>query len=267
MKMESITLATFSPTGTTEAVARSIAEGLDSADMKLIDLTRPYTRLQPLNTTSNELLIIAVPVYMGRVPALLGGWFNTLKANKTPTVCVVVYGNRVYDNALLELKDIVKQCGGTPIAAAAYIGEHSFSTPELPTAEGRPNQSDLEHAKSFGQTIQKKLDSLTSREDIPELNVPGVSPYGGVTELWDVDFIAVSENCTQCGFCAEICPMGAIDSNDSSAINQKQCITCCACMKRCPNQARTMKPGPVEDARHRLHNLFHAPKEPEQFIC
>jgi len=147
MKIESLKLAYFSPTGTSKAVVQEIAHGINPCPVEIIDITIEDVRNKPLQTSENELLIIAVPVYMGRVPALLMDWFETYKAQKTPVVCVVVYGNRVYDNALLELKNIMIKGGCIPIACAAYIGEHSFSSSELPTAEGRPDSSDLYHAK------------------------------------------------------------------------------------------------------------------------
>ena len=80
-------------------------------------------------------------------------------------------------------------CGCIPIAGAAYIGEHSFSSSELPIAEGRPDASDLIHAKLFGRRINEKLIALVSIDNVPDINIPGSYPYGGVTNLWDVDFI------------------------------------------------------------------------------
>lgn len=133
-------------------------------------------------------LVVAVPVYMGRVPALLNEWLNAIQAHNTPTVCVVVYGNRVFDNALLELKNIVMNCGCIPIAWAAYIGEHSFSNSEAPIAQGRPDEDDLNHAEVFGQKICEKLQSISLISQISDVYVPGTYPYGGVTKLWDVDF-------------------------------------------------------------------------------
>ena len=73
--------------------------------------------------SASDLLLIGVPVYMGRVPALIHEWLVSLRLHQTPTVCVVVYGNRVYEDALLELTDIVRGCGGIPIAGGAFIGE------------------------------------------------------------------------------------------------------------------------------------------------
>ena len=265
MKMESVKLVYFSPTGTTKAVVQGIASGINPDTMELIDITKPDARKQPLLTEEDELLIIAAPVYMGRIPALLNEWLNAIQAHNTPTVCVVVYGNRVFDNALLELKDIVTKSGCIPIAGAAYIGEHSFSNSETPSI-GRPDEDDLNQAKEFGQDIRKKLQSIASISQISKVDVPGSYPYEGTTDLWDVDFIAVSDLCTQCGVCAEVCPVGAMDSQDSSLINQEKCITCCACLKRCPQNARTIKPGPVKEAQKRINTLFTERKKPEHFL-
>ena len=266
MKIESLKLVCFSPTGTTKTVIQGIARGIGHHAVELVDVTGPEARKEPLRTSEDELLVIGVPVYMGRVPAVLTEWLHAIEARNTPAVCVVVYGNRVYDDALLELKDILTNCGCRPIAGAAFIGEHSFSSSETPTAEGRPDARDLNHAEGFGRNIQEKLLSVSSVDHIPEVTIPGCHPYRGDSKLWIVDFIAVGNECTQCGICAEGCPVGAIDPENSALIDTEKCITCCACIKRCPEHARTMKPGPVRDASLRLSTLYKERKEPEFFI-
>ncbi len=266
MDIKSVKSVYFSPTGTTESVINSITDGLEFKDTELINLTKLSARKKSLKTTADQLLIVAVPVYMGRVPDLLNQWLNSIEADNTPAVCVVVYGNRVYEDALLELKDIVAKRGCLPIAGAAYIGEHSFSSVETPVAANRPDGNDLEHAFKFGSKVRAKLDSITSISTEDIVNVPGVRPYGGITKLWDVDFIAVSDLCSQCGICAQICPVGAINEKDSTSIDHIKCISCCACIKKCPLKARSIKPGPVQDASNRLTTLFSEPKQPENFI-
>jgi len=266
MKTLSLKLVCFSPTGTTRTVVQGIARGIDQNTVELIDITTPDARKRHLQTSENEMLVIGVPVYMGRVPALLTDWLHTIEARNTPTVCVVVFGNRAYENALLELKNILKERGCIPIAGAAYVGEHSFSSSEMPTAEGRPDASDLSHAEEFGQKINEKLLSITSVDHVSEMDIPGDYPYGGITKLWEVDFIEVGDECTQCGVCAEGCPVGALDPEDSNLIDEEKCITCCACIKNCPQDARTMKSGPVKDAAMRLVELYGERKEPEVFL-
>lgn len=265
MKIESVKVVYFSPTGTTKSVVQTIARGINPSTVELIDITKPAARKQPLVTSDNELLIIAVPVYMGRVPALLNDWLNAIQAHNTPTVCVVLYGNRAYDNALLELKDIVIKCGCVPIAGAAYIGEHSFSNSET-SSLGRPDEDDLNNATLFGQKIHEKLQSIAETSQVSAVDLPGSFPYEGKTKLWDVDFISVSDQCKQCGVCAEVCPVGAVDAHDSSKIDIEKCITCCACIKKCPQGARTMKPSPIKDAQQRINTLYNEPKQPEYYL-
>lgn len=265
MNLASLKLVYFSPTGTTKSVVQGIARGFGPQPVEHIDITSPDARQQPLHTFDNELLVIGVPVYMGRVPALLSEWMNAIEGHETPTVCVVVYGNRAYENALLELKDIAASHGCIPVAGAAYIGEHSFSDSGAPVALGRPDADDLEHASAFGKRIREKLQCVSAVSQFPDLQVPGSHPYGGITELWDVDFIAVSDQCAQCGICAEVCPVGAVDLDNSALIDQQKCITCRACIKRCPQDARSMKPGPVKEAQNKIVTLYKEPKQPECF--
>jgi len=266
VNIQSLKLAYFSPTGTTKKILHSIACGIGQSPVELVDITSPEARTRPLHTTEKDLLVLGVPVYMGRVPALLQSWLSSIRPRRTPTVCVVVYGNRTYGDALLELHDSVKTRGGIPIAGAAYIGEHSFSSSELPTAEGRPDIRDLRHAEAFGRTIGEELLAITSLDHAANVHIPGTYPYGGITKLWSVDFIAVSHACTHRGTCAEICPVGAIDPEDTRIIDTEKCISCCACIKHCPQGARTMKNGQVKEAAIRLHALYKERKEPECFV-
>ncbi len=267
MNLQSQKLVYFSPTGTTKTIVKSISAGIGLLCTEIIDITDPEVRKRSLNTAEDELLIVGVPVYMGRIPALITDWLSAINATNTPVVCVVAYGNRAYEDALLELKNILTSCGCKMIAGAAFIGEHSFSTNQFPTAHNRPDVSDIRNAELFGKKIGKKIKNIFLTEQMADLNIPGFYPYRWNGKLWDVDFIEVDEKvCILCGVCAETCPVGAIERGNNNSIDVGKCITCCSCLKKCPQNARTIKPGPVKEASIRLNNLYKERKEPEIFV-
>lgn len=266
MNIQSVKLACFSPTGTSRTTAEAISRGIGLDNVELIDATRPETRQAGLKVSPHDLLVIAVPVYKGRVPDFLAQWFEQINLDGTPVVCVTVYGNREYEDALLELKDMVKQRGGRPVACAAFIGEHSFSGNDTPIAVSRPDSADLQTAEEFGRKVKAKLDSIQEGAAITDVQVPGNYPYKELPESGPVDFIAVSEDCTLCGICAEQCPVTAIDTESPASTDPKKCILCCACIKVCPERARSMKDGPIKDIARRLSRACSARKEPEFYL-
>jgi ferredoxin len=266
MKIQSLKSAVFSPTGTTKSIVQAIARGINQSTAELIDITQPNVRKQHFQTSKDDILVVAVPVYIGRVPALLSEWLHAIKADKTPTVCVVVYGNRDYEDALLELKDIMVKNGGIPIACAAFIGEHSFSSSDTPIAVSRPDPADLHQAEIFGRKINEALKTISSIEHISEINIPGTFPYKNLEDLLSVDFIGISDKCSKCGACVEACPVGAIELENYSLIDKEKCILCCACIKSCPENARTMKNGIVKDIAIRLSAMCKERKEPVFFF-
>jgi ferredoxin len=266
MKISRIRAVFFSPTGTTEDVVRAMVRAGGAVPVEMIDITTPASRKRRLEVRDDELLIAGAPVYMGRVPSLTREFFASLKADNSPAVPVVVYGNRAFENSLLELSDMLKERGCVIAGAAAFVGEHSFSSAERPIASGRPDQDDLALAGEFGRLLMEKLISASSAGAIGSGPVPGVRPYGGTTQIWDEDFIALKDSCRQCGLCASVCPAGAVDPGNAAAVDTVKCVTCCACIKKCPARAKEMKPGKVMEASVRLNSLFSEPKKSIYFI-
>lgn len=270
MQTSSLKLVYFSPTGTTQKVLEEIARGINIDSLEQIDITKPESRNRQLETSEDELLIVGVPVYFGRVQMNAMEWLHTMKGHNTPTVCVVVYGNRNYDDALLELKETMIKNGCVPIACAAYVGEHSFSHPETPIAAGRPDADDLLHAESFGRKIRDKIMSVPEVALVGDIAVPGNSPYLDTSEnrkkLPSVELVAVDSHCVQCGECARVCPVGAIDPEHSELVDKDKCILCHACIKHCPNGARTVKDEMIKNIALRMGGALQDRKEPVVFL-
>ena len=159
---------------------------------------------------------------------------------------LVTYGNRQFDDALLELHDLALIRGFAPSAAASVVSEHSLSTADSPMAAGRPDTEDLGKARDFGAAVLAKLKSGASGLSI----VPGNRPFKPYPDFHRAP--VTSDNCTACGFCVSACPTGAIYIERDKALTREQdCIVCQACVKGCPEKARAdISPGAKETREH-----------------
>ncbi|WP_321331807.1 4Fe-4S binding protein [uncultured Bacteroides sp.] len=256
-----IHLLYFSPTHTSAKIAHAMAKGMDMPIGSEWDIT--YEVPKEVTTIDNGLVIIAVPVYGGRVAETAMERLRSFKGTQTPVIAVALYGNRDYEDALKELCDTVSQQGFIPIAGGAFIGEHSYSSPEMPIAEGRPDEKDLAVARQLGQEAFKKWQQL-SKFDVPTLSVKGNFPYKEKGKHTPQAPSTDGALCIQCGYCIDVCPTGAISlTEDEGTFNDPAlCIKCCACVKECPEHARSFE----TPFRAYLHENFQARREPELFV-
>lgn len=280
MQLDKLCVACFSPTHTSMKIARAIAAGTRIARREEIDLTT-----DPAGTpiaVRNAICIVATPVYGGLVAPVAVRRIARLRAENSIAIPVVVYGNRDYEDALVQLRDLLHAKGFTPLCGAAFVGEHSYSRPGMPIAEGRPDAADLQKAAAFGaqayDSLLRQLDlqnppatdardfALTYDSPLESLvtapAMKGNVPYktlGPSTPQAPV----VNDNCYGCGECADWCPTGAITIADGrSATRVDLCTKCCACVKFCPVGGRTFDTPYTA----MLHQNFSARREPECFV-
>ena len=232
-----------------------------------IDFTLPSARKNAISFTGSDLVVVGVPVYAGRVPNVLLTYLHSIVGNGALAVAVVVYGNRHYDDAVIELKDILTLNGFKVIAAGAFIGEHSFSKT---LAQNRPDDRDMAVVADFAGKISAKI----GRGDVGAVVLPGNKPYrqyymprdkaGNPVDIRKV-IPKTNGNCIDCKLCACVCPMGSIDYDDVAGLNGI-CIKCGACIKKCPRGAKYFDdPGYLNHQRE-LEVNFAARKEPELFL-
>lgn len=276
MVVQGLTVAYFSPTGTSRKVAESIANGVHCANVSTLDLTHAPASV---TVASDNLTIVAMPVYGGHLPPLAVERMRDLRADGAPAVAVVVYGNRAYEHALEELAELLAGNDFKVIAAATFIGEHSYSTAQLPIAQGRPDAKDLSFAEQFGEKVAAKLSRLTalapaSQVDVKKIRKPRQHPFammrftiGAMRMIMGKVRMPLTPSvdetlCLHCGKCANLCPTGAIRAGEEQVTDKTRCIKCCACVKGCPVGARTF---PTPFAKLLAANFKHR-KSPKQLL-
>ena len=247
MERKKVWAVYFSATDTTKKTVLTIADEaarLLGAEREDYDFTLPGMRENGFAAGKDDLVIFGTPVYAGRVPNVLLKYLATIQGNGALAVPVVLFGNRNFDDGLIELRDILENTGFHTVAAAAFVGEHSFSKT---LAAGRPDADDMKEALAFAGKIAEKVKGLPEGEAPAPVEVEGVPhPYRGYYQPRDRKGVSidirkvkslVSDACDDCKICADVCPMGSI-SHENVREYTGICIKCGACIKKCPKQAR-----------------------------
>ena len=246
----------FSPTGGTKKVSALLTDALDG-EVALVDLTDSKQDFHTVSLTQEDVAVISVPSYGGRVPAVAVKRLCMVHGNGARAVLVCVYGNRAYEDTLVELEDAAKQAGFQVIAAVAAIAEHSIARQ---FAAGRPDAQDAKHLYEFARQIQAKL----SAGDSTEPAVPGNRPYKKAGGAGMVP--KPTKACTKCGVCAVECPVQANDKENPKKVDEKACISCMRCISVCPHSARKINPVMLSAASLMLKKVCSERKDCELFL-
>jgi len=266
MNINSVELIYFSPTRTTKKIVEAIARGIHADGIRHHDLTYPSASVKQPHSCGCDLAIIGAPVYAGRLPETMISRFKPVKGHATPAVIVVVYGNRACEDALLELQDLVSGAGFIPVAAAAFIGEHSYATKEFPIAAGRPDLEDIQKAGAFGAMVREKVSKIIDSGHILPPRPPGNFPYKEARILSGVSPFVDENLCTGCMVCIPACPTSALREDDPPTIDKDLCIRCSACIKSCPDGAITMNDPGIRQIAAFLFKTCPDRKEPEIYM-
>ena len=276
MEIKSVWAVYFSGTGTTEKVVTTLAKDLAqslNAPYQTFCFNLPQSREGELAFGPQDLVVFGVPVYAGRVPNLLLPYIqNKVKGQNTPAVPVVLYGNRNFDDGLMELRNVLFQNGFRPFAAGAFVGEHSFSKI---LGAGRPDSEDMALAAQLAEKAAQLAKDMAQPPEQP-VAVEGCDPIRLYYTPRDrhgepiKDFLKAKPvtdltKCVHCGLCARICPMGSIDPNDVSNVVGK-CIKCCACVKKCPVGAKSFDHPGYLYHQHELEDQYAGRRAPSKIF-
>ena len=241
----------FSPTGGTEKVARILGGHWSESTVK-IDLSDAKTDFTQCSIDQEDRVLIAMPSFGGRAPAVAIERLKQIVGNGAKCTLVCVYGNRAYEDTLVEMEDAAKESGFQVVAAVAAVAEHSIMHQY---ATGRPDASDKKQLEQFAERIAGKTEAAVS--------IPGNRPYKKAGGAGLVP--KAGKSCTKCGLCAEHCPVQAIDPASFKA-DAKKCIACMRCVKQCPEKARTVNGAMVSIAAMVIRKACSVRKENELYL-
>ncbi len=245
----------FSPTGGTKKVAGMLSSGWQS--VKTIDLSNPKGHVEPNRIKKEDTVLVAMPSFGGLAPEVALERLGRIRGNGAACILVCVYGNRAYEDTLVQMEDTAERAGFSVIAAVSAVAEHSIMHQY---ATGRPNDSDQEKLTGFSKQITEKI----QKGDRSKPSIPGNRPYkksGGPGLV-----PKAGKSCTSCGSCARLCPVGAIDPKNPKATNSKKCISCMRCVSICPAKARKVNGPMVSAAALTIKKACSKAKEDELFI-
>ncbi len=265
----------WSATDTTKTIVELIADTIAEKGgfaRVTTDFTLPAARTEAPAISDDELVIFGTPVYAGRVSNVLLKYLATVMGNGALAVPVVCYGNRNFDDGLIELRNILEGNGFHTIAGAAFIGEHSFSRI---LAANRPDDADKAIAVKFAGEVFDKLGRLNAEDLTHPVTVKGedpIRPYytprdrqGNPVNILKVKPKVDKEKCIGCLHCVEVCPMGSINPEDVATYTGI-CIKCGACEKKCPVGARYYDDAGYIYHRTELELGYERRAEPELFL-
>lgn len=260
MDIKKLHLVYFSPTGTTQSILRSAAKSF-STEIVEHDLTDYAAREVQLKLGEDDFVLFGFPVYGGKVPETFRERMKGIKGQRTPAALIATYGNREFEDALLEMKDISEENGFLPIGAAAIVTEHSVIRS---IAAGRPDAKDRVFIENFYSELKKKILAIPSENFIAKLTVPGKKPYRRYMKLPMAPVTMAS--CTACVYCVKRCPVGAIDAQNPRKTDRDKCIGCMRCVRVCPKKAKHLPKLKMAVGKFYLSSAKRIRKEPEMYI-
>lgn len=144
--------SSLAPPAASWAVTQALLAGFGS-DSRTINIFDRHTDLSHEDIGRDDIAFLAVPCYGGRVPALAAQRIAQINGNGAKAVLVCSYGNRAYEDCLVELQDVAEAAGFRAVAAVAAVSDHSIVHRY---AQGRPDKDDIARLMEWQGTQESR---------------------------------------------------------------------------------------------------------------
>ncbi|MCI8951325.1 MAG: 4Fe-4S binding protein [Lachnospiraceae bacterium] len=245
----------FSPTGGTKKIADIISQPWD-CEKEFIDLMEPGQDISYPAFTQEDICIIAVPSFGGRVPEIALRKLRAMKGGNASAILAAVYGNRAFEDTLIELKDTLLEAGFSIAGAIGAVAQHSIF-PQFGT--GRPDKDDIEELIGFARQIKASIEQGALLDAPP---MPGNRPY---KEFHVIPMNPRGHKCSHCGICAQQCPVQAIPMENPGSVIKELCISCMHCVFVCPQHTRKLDSLFLSAAGLKMKKVCSGRKENQLF--
>lgn len=241
----------FSGTGNSLAVARKIAQQIDTNDINNI----ANFRGQEIEVNT-EVVGFIFPVYFQDMPEVVKKFVNKLKFKNNPYIFAVATCNGGPGFTLFNLDKILKSKGqmlssgfaltmpGNSVIILDLTSNQKIQKERLVNSEIKMDK--------MSKIIRKRLETGIEGEDKIKDRLEGSIIGFVATKVYRAHrkFVA-SEKCTLCGTCQRICPESNI-KGDRKVIWGNSCDLCLACFHWCPQKA--IEIGNSTKSRIRYHH-------------
>ncbi|MDO5040745.1 MAG: 4Fe-4S binding protein [Peptoniphilus sp.] len=240
----------FSPRGSTKKICNSLAKHFS----EFVEVPIDKSPLPDLS--EDDLVILAMPVFYGRIPKYARNILENFQGKGASLVILAVFGNRAYDDALMEMKLLFSERGFKLLGAGAFVSRHSIMRN---VASNRPDEFDFKELELFAHALKEKLQT-SARDDF---EFPGNIPLKPLRE--NKVFPKGDESCINCNICVKECPVGAIPATNPRDTHEDLCISCMRCVEICPVLCRSIGEA-EENLERRIHDLVITPKKNETYL-
>ena len=245
----------FSPTGGTKRVLDILISAWD-CEKEYIDLSDRNNASINIFFASNDICVVAVPSFSGRVPQFIIPKLRKIQGKGIKAMLVTAYGNRAFDDTLLELKETMESSGFLCNCAVAAVTRHSV----LPKyGEGRPDSADVEELKQFSVKCKESIEKSFST-----VIVPGNKPYRKYVSI--PIYPKGNKQCINCGMCYRRCPVHAIPCENYKVCDASKCISCLQCVSVCPKKSRQVNSVILKIAELKMWKLCSQSKMNKLYI-